>query len=70
MPRLDGTGPNGEGPLTGGGFGYCNNADDGRAVRRNTGLGLRRGYKLGRGNGRGFRRFDGVARRGSNTEEG
>lgn len=23
MPRFDGTGPLGQGPLTGGGFGYC-----------------------------------------------
>ena len=26
MPGFDGTGPGGQGPLTGGGFGYCNPA--------------------------------------------
>lgn len=61
MPRFDGTGPNGEGPLTGGGFGYCDYTDDGRVVRRNSRIGLRRGY--GRGYGRGFRRVYGVGRR-------
>ena len=40
MPRFDGTGPNGEGPMTGRGLGPC-------------GRGLRRGF--GRGFGRGFR---------------
>lgn len=39
MPRLDGTGPQGQGPLTGRGFGSC-------------GAGLRRGYGYGRGWGR------------------
>lgn len=64
MPRFDGTGPNGEGPLTGGGFGYCDYKDDGEIVRRKIGLGLRRGYGLGmrRGNGIGFRRLYRLAR--------
>ena len=39
MPRQDGTGPNGQGPMTGRGIGPC-------------GGGLRRGF--GRGLGRGF----------------
>lgn len=26
MPGFDGTGPGGQGPMTGGGFGYCNPA--------------------------------------------
>lgn len=44
MPYKDGTGPQGQGPLTGRGFGPCG---DGR--------GLGRGFGGGRGLGRGFR---------------
>jgi hypothetical protein len=60
MPRFDGSGPLGEGPMTGGGFGYC-------GTRRRPGYGLRgralyggfgpsRGPGFGRGRGlsRGF----------------
>lgn len=53
MPRGDGTGPMGMGPMTGRGAGYCSNyANYGRA-----------GYGRGMGGGRGFRRrfyFTGV----------
>ncbi|MBW2037692.1 MAG: DUF5320 domain-containing protein [Deltaproteobacteria bacterium] len=60
MPGLDGTGPLGEGPMTGGGFGYC-----ATGVRPIYGpwrrpfygrLGLGRGFGYGRGRGfaRGF----------------
>ena len=42
MPGYDGYGPDGRGPLTGRGFGYC----------RNSGRGFRRGF----GRGYGFRR--------------
>jgi len=45
MPGYDGTGPMGGGPMTGGGFGYCNPANTGN---RPLGMG-------GRGRGRGFR---------------
>ena len=45
MPRFNGTGPNGQGPLTGRGFGPC-----GQGL--GTGRGFGRGY--GRGYGRGF----------------
>ncbi|SKC81168.1 DUF5320 domain-containing protein [Maledivibacter halophilus] len=53
MPRNDGTGPLGNGPMTGRGLGLCN---DGKAFgfglgRRGRGLGCRRGF------GRGFGRF-------------
>jgi len=41
MPKLDGTGPMGQGPMTGRGFGPC-----GGGARR--GLGCRRGFGLGR----------------------
>ncbi|MBW1989710.1 MAG: DUF5320 domain-containing protein [Deltaproteobacteria bacterium] len=46
MPGFDGTGPMGQGPMTGGGWGYC--AQDGRRV-------FGRGFRGGlRGRGRGF----------------
>ena len=47
MPNLDGTGPKGQGPRTGRGFGLCGN-------------GVGRGFGCGRcgcGRGFGFRRF-------------
>ena len=49
MPGFDRTGPNGQGPMTGGGFGRCGN-------RRNLdetfqGRGLGRGFRGGRGAG-------------------
>ena len=51
MPGFDGTGPWGEGPMTGGARGYCNPA----LVRTSPLYGRRFGY--GRGyRGRGFRR--------------
>ena len=43
MPNLNGTGPMGQGPRTGRGFGYC--------------AGCRRGCFWGCGRGFGFRRF-------------
>lgn len=43
MPRLDKTGPRGQGPRTGRGFGYCP-----------PGFGQGFGYGFGRGWGRGF----------------
>jgi hypothetical protein len=51
MPGFDGTGPLGEGPMTGGGFGYCGTGY-GRGIRRGRGLGYGRGF----GRGFGFRR--------------
>ncbi len=47
MPGLDGTGPEGMGPMTGGGFGRCGNNN----AQAGTGRGL------ARGRGRGFRRY-------------
>ncbi len=51
MPRFDGTGPNGAGPMTGGARGLCNQASPGYNP------GINRGYNYGRGFGfgRGFR---------------
>jgi len=43
VPGMDGTGPLGQGPLTGRGFGPC-------------GCGMRRGFGKGYGRGFGFRR--------------
>lgn len=50
MPAKDGTGPMGQGPLTGRGFGPC--AGD-MPVRRGFGQGFGRGF----GRGFGYRRF-------------
>ena len=50
MPGFDGTGPLGQGAMTGGGFGYC-----GSGRRPGYGLGgLGRGRRLGRGLGPGY----------------
>lgn len=56
MPGFDGTGPMGQGPMTGRGMGYCGPAQGGTPGRP-LGLGMRRGFGGGRGRGRGFRRF-------------
>lgn len=65
MPARNGSGPEGRGPLTGRGLGYCNTGVRGNLTRgayygRGYGLGYGRGYGVGfgRGCGRGFRRFD------------
>ena len=49
MPGYDGTGPRGQGPMTGGGRGYCVTTDPGYGLRPLMGMGF------GRGRGRGFR---------------
>ncbi len=69
MPRGDGTGPEGLGPMTGRGLGYCAGFDSpgftkgvgrgqGRGLARGRGRGigrgLARGFRGGRGRGRGF----------------
>jgi len=48
---MDGTGPSGQGPMTGGGFGRCNPGADPAAY------GGGRGMSMGAGRGRGNRRF-------------
>jgi len=61
MPAQDGTGPNGQGPLTGGGFGPCGTTNE-RPVRGNLFYGRRflgrgggrRAFGFGRGRGNGF----------------
>jgi len=68
MPRFDGTGPMGAGPMTGGGRGVCNPDDTGYGVAYGRsygrgrgptngftpGFGQGRGLGRGRGRGRGF----------------
>ncbi|MFA7074713.1 MAG: DUF5320 domain-containing protein [Endomicrobiaceae bacterium] len=49
MPRLDGTGPNGQGPATGRGIGFCGAKKAGKEQYYKRGL-------FGRGCGRGFLR--------------
>ncbi|MBD3248319.1 hypothetical protein GF382_03460 [Candidatus Falkowbacteria bacterium] len=51
MPNMNGTGPRGEGPMTGRGLGNCSGAKGANASTRGRGLG--RGRKPGRGLGRG-----------------
>lgn len=49
MPRGDGTGPWGRGPMTGGGRGYCNPTGSDRGFRRGGGRGFGMGRRFGRG---------------------
>ncbi|MBU0491857.1 MAG: DUF5320 domain-containing protein [Chloroflexi bacterium] len=54
MPRFDGTGPAGQGPLTGRGLGNCTPQPNApQRFSRLGGLGQRLGLRLGRGTGRG-----------------
>lgn len=62
MPGFDGTGPRGEGPLTGGGRGYCVEEVFARGVPKRDGSGRGRranrgrgGCRVTRGRGRGRR---------------
>ncbi|MCD6320335.1 MAG: DUF5320 domain-containing protein [Candidatus Desulfofervidaceae bacterium] len=69
MPRLNGTGPLGMGPMTGRGLGYCPGVirpgipPAGYATIPYYGRGWRRGFGRGRGAGRGFGRGFGQRRR-------
>jgi hypothetical protein len=62
MPRFDRTGPWGEGPMTGGGFGYCNSTSmDYRRPRTfGAGGGMGRGFGRIRGWNRGYGRAGGA----------
>ncbi len=60
MPRFDGTGPNGEGAMTGRRMGKCNTAintinENSTAGKTENGLGRRGGRGLGQGKGSGRR---------------
>jgi len=56
MPGFDRTGPNGQGPMTGRGMGYCQATDPNGSMPAG-----RRGGGFGRGGGRGLRRGFGPA---------
>ena len=57
MPGFDGTGPMGQGPMTGGGFGYCGPGNRAQSMRGfGRGRGYRGGFGPGFGRGRGFGR--------------
>ena len=62
MPRFDRTGPWGEGPMTGGGFGYCNPAsgDTRRLGASGSGRGMGRGFGRFRGRNKGSARYGGT----------
>lgn len=68
MPRRDGTGPMGAGPMTGRGLGLCTGAN---AVKYGAGLGLGLGLGLAcrRGFGRGFGRGFAVNQNSSKTQK-
>lgn len=64
MPRRDGTGPQGEGPMTGRAAGGCAGYDTpapagrpGLGLGRGWGRGLGRGLGIGRRGGRGWQRL-------------
>lgn len=44
MPRMDKTGPNGNGPMTGRGLGQCQAGEVGYGIGRRGGFGCRRGF--------------------------
>lgn len=57
MPRLDGTGPMGMGPMTGRGMGYCAGYAAPGYANPMGGYGRGFGYGMGFGRGRGFGRM-------------
>ena len=63
MPGFDGTGPRGEGPMTGGARGYCNPGYAGYGTAYGRGYGRGRGFRAGFGpgfgRGRGYGRGPG-----------
>ena len=65
MPRRDGTGPMGRGPMTGGGFGTCTGRG---AVGQGSGRGMGRGG-AGSGMQRMFRMFQSGGRFGANAPD-
>ena len=59
MPGMNRTGPEGRGPMTGRGLGYCGNP---QGVNPGYGRGMGRGMRNGRGNGPGMGRTAGPGR--------
>jgi len=76
MPGFDGTGPRGEGAMTGGARGYCNPSRAGyapaygRGFGPGMGRGFGRGPGLGYGMGRGYGRGAGLGWRGAYSPPG
>ena len=68
MPRGDGTGPTGAGPITGRGLGPCIGA---RIIRHGAGFGVRLGRRLlrGRGFAGGYRRGFSIDRNPTRTQK-
>ena len=60
MPGFDRTGPQGGGPMTGGGRGFCNPAGVQYPLGRGRGFGGGRGFGRGYGAGRGYGRGSGA----------
>ena len=56
MPGFDGTGPMGQGPMTGGARGFCNPRAADYGLQFAGGFGFGRGFGGGLGRGQGFRR--------------
>ncbi len=54
MPGINGTGPAGQGPMTGRGAGYCGNADWAPGQGFGRGFGCGRGRQMGQGRGQRF----------------
>ncbi len=67
MPGFDGTGPQGNGPMTGGARGYCNPGYRQSNFAYGRGYGMGRGFRGGSGGGSGWGRGygRGVGRRGA-----
>ena len=53
MPNKDKTGPEGKGPKTGRGLGYCTESDE-PGYKSGSGMGMGRGSRNGEGPGRGM----------------
>lgn len=75
MPNYDGTGPLGQGAMTGGGFGRCGSGQgrgQGRGMGQGSGLGQGRGMAMGfcARMGRGLRRAFGFGQAGQDTARG
>ncbi len=78
MPRGDGTGPTGQGPMTGRAAGYCTGSSSpgfanpapkmGMGFRRGVGRVFGRGSGFGRGGGHGFGRGPGNFGRGRSVQ--
>jgi len=69
MPQGDKTGPEGKGPKTGRGLGYCSGSEEPGYKSNKPRQGLRRGLRDGTGSRRGFGNTQGRGRRFQEKEE-